>query len=343
MLRWQRSWFLLALLAVLIAGLTSGLGGPRGAAEWFLAVVQPSVTTAIVLFLMAFSLDSTRLHESLRRPAAALWGSLINLGLLPLAAYIASHGLSLHDFALGLIITSVAPCTLATASVFTRRAGGNDAISLLVTLLTNVACVVVTPLWLRGLISSRAEMDTAAIVQQLLVCVLAPTVLGQLCLWPRVGRAVADRYRRHIGFASQLIVLLLVAVAAVNAGLVLRRQPLWPSAGDVAAMLLMCLLVHVVGLAAGWYGGGVWQLAPEDRIATAIAGSQKTLPVGLLIATNPSVVSADAPFVTFPLLFYHAIQLVLDTAIADAWRARRATTAPEAMPGLSEGPASGTD
>lgn len=320
---WRQSWFLIALVIVLIAGLTGGLRGPRGAAEWFLAVVQPSFTTAVVLFLMAYSLDSSRLRDSLRRPGGAVWGSVVNLGLLPALAAFCARGLTLNDFALGLILTAISPSTLATASVFTRRAGGNDAISLLVTLLTNIACVVVTPLWLKGLVSQHAEIDTAAIVRQLAICVLLPTVLGQLCLLPRVGRVLADRYRTQIGFASQLIVLLIVAVAAVKSGLELRRHTVWPSAGDVATMAVMCLIVHVAGLASGWYGGGLWRLAPEDRIATAIAGSQKTLPVSLLIATNPSVVPADAPFVTFPLLVYHATQLVLDTIVADAWRNRR--------------------
>jgi sodium/bile acid cotransporter 7 len=308
---------------VLIAGLASGLVGPRAAATTYLAVVRPNVTTTIVLFLMAYSLDSTRLRESLRRPAGALWGSVVNMGLLPLVAAGCSQGLSLADFSLGLIIMAVSPCTLATASVFTRRAGGNDAISLLVTLVTNLACVVLTPIWLQELVSRHAEFDTAGLVRQLVYCVLLPTLVGQLCQWPRAGRALAERYRAHIGFASQLMVMAIVSVAAVSAGLELRAQAMWPSFGDVAVMAAMCLVVHLVGLAGGWYGAELWKLSPEDRIATAIAGSQKTLPVGLLIATNPSVVPPGLPFVTFPLLMYHAIQLVVDTAIADAWRARR--------------------
>jgi len=323
---WRQFWFLIALVTVLFVALMAGLFGPRNAAHSFLAVVRPNVTTTIVLFLMAYSLDSSRLRDSLRRPAGALWGSAVNLGLLPLVSAACAQGLSLRDFSLGLMIASVSPCTLATASVFTRRAGGNDAISLLVTLLTNIACVVLTPLWLHALVSQQAEIDIAGIVRQLVLCVLLPTLVGQMCLWPQVGRDLAERYRAHIGFVSQLMVMLIVAVAAVSAGLELRVQPVWPSFGNMATMAAMCFLVHTAGLAAGWYGGELWRLAPEDRIATAIAGSQKTLPVGLLIATNPSVVPPGLPFVAFPLLMYHAIQLVMDTAIADAWRTRRSAS-----------------
>ena len=328
---WGRWWFLLALVGLLAAGLAIGLR-EQHAAETFIGAVSPSFTTAVVLFLMAYSLDSRRLRDSLRRPAGAMWGSAVNLGLLPALAAACAPLLAPRDLALGLVVTAISPSTLATASVFTRRAGGNDAVSLLVTLLTNVACVVVTPLWLRSLVSEHAEVRTAEVVLQLVLCVLLPTLLGQLCLWPRAGRAIADRHRARIGLVAQLLVLLIVATAAVRTGLELGRHVAWPTAGDLGAMAALCLVVHAAGLASGWWGGGLLRLAPEDRIATAIAGSQKTLPVSLLIAASPSVASADAPFVILPLLAYHAIQLVLDTAIADAWRRTRASTGWRAGP-----------
>ena len=52
------------------------------------------------------------------------------------------------DLAVGLLVAAAAPCTLASAAVWTRRAGGNDAVALMVTIGTNLTCFVVTPLWL---------------------------------------------------------------------------------------------------------------------------------------------------------------------------------------------------
>jgi predicted Na+-dependent transporter len=62
-------------------------------------------------------------------------------------------------------------------------------------------------------------------------------------------------------------------------------------------------------------------------IAVAIAGSQKTLPIGLLIATHPDVAAVSGPFVTFPLLAFHAAQLLLDAAVADWWATSNPTAA----------------
>ncbi len=51
----------------------------------------------------------------------------------------------------------ITTCTLATASVSTRQAKGNDAISLLITLATNLVSVFLTPLWLKWTISMEAD------------------------------------------------------------------------------------------------------------------------------------------------------------------------------------------
>ena len=81
---------------------------------------------------------------------------------------------------IGLMIAAVVPCTLATASVSTRQAGGNDAVSLLVTLLTNLICVVLTPLWLKWTISIEAGIDPLPVIANLAGNVLLPTILGQV-------------------------------------------------------------------------------------------------------------------------------------------------------------------
>jgi predicted Na+-dependent transporter len=52
-------------------------------------------------------------------------------------------------------------------------------------------------------------------------------------------------------------------------------------------------------------------------IAAAIAGSQKTLPVGLLILADPALSARPMPFLGIPLLVYHAVQLLADGWLAD--------------------------
>jgi solute carrier family 10 (sodium/bile acid cotransporter), member 7 len=323
--RLRKAWFLLALAVVLGGSLLFGHSGPSAAVALFLRLIQPAVTTAIVLFLMAFSLDAGRRRDALSRPLAAVWGSAINIALMPLLAWPLAEWQSLADLQIGLLVTAVVPCTLATASVFTRQAGGNDAVSLLVTLATNLACVGLTPLWLHGLLTQSVAFDAWRTLQQLTISVLMPTIIGQALQETPWGRIVAIRHRGWINFAAQLLVLLLVSVAATKAGDVLSRQATWPTVEAAVRMTVACILLHGAGVACGWYGSRALRLPRADAIAVAIAGSQKTLPIGLMIVATPGLLAAPAPFVTFPLLVFHACQLLMDSALAERWAATQAS------------------
>ncbi len=316
----RKSWFLWMLVLCLTLGGLFGHSGPPAAVRFFLSCVQPAMTTAIVLFLMAFSLDASRRREAIRQPAASITGCLINLGLVPLLAWPLSRLQTLPDFEIGLFVTAVVPCTLATASVFTRRAGGNDAVSLMVTLVTNIACVVVTPFWLELYLGRSVGFDPRAMILQLALCVVLPTLLGQMAQLPQFADACVRRYRGPIGLIAQGFVLLLIVLAAVNAGRVLGEQSEWPGPVAVLLMTACCLALHLLGMGAAWFGTAILRISRADRIAIAIAGSQKTLPVGLMIVTSPELTSAVVPFITFPLVVYHAGQLLLDAVLAERWR-----------------------
>jgi sodium/bile acid cotransporter 7 len=67
------------------------------------------------------------------------------------------------------------------------------------------------------------------------------------------------------------------------------------------------MLACGIALAAGL------RLPREDRIAVGIAGSQKTLMVGLQVALA-------CQLLILPMVVYHVGQLIVDTIIADRWR-----------------------
>lgn len=313
------SWFLWTLVLVLAVGGVFGHYGPSFLVDGYLRLVQPSVTTAIVLFLMAFSLDASKRTAALLQPTASVFGCVLNLGVLPLLAWPLAAAQSLRDFEVGLIVTAATPCTLATASVFTRRAGGNDAVSLVTTLITNLACVVITPLWLLAYFDRTGNFDSWGMIQRLLLTVFLPVILGQLAQLPAAADRFVKVHRSRIGLVAQLFVLLLVSVAATDAGRALSVQPVWPSLSAAVVLLLSCSGLHGAALALGWWGSRGLRLDRSDTIAVAIAGSQKTLPVGLMLVASPELTGPAAPFVTFPLVVYHAVQLILDGILAERW------------------------
>src|SRR5262245_33631812 len=129
MSRFVRHWFLL----LLAGGLAIALLFPAQV-RWSIGWLSPRVVIAMALFLMAWTMPTRRLSDEMRHPWAGLWASLVSYGFCPLAAW----GLSVlmaPELRPGLYICASVPATLASAVLWTRLAGGNEATALLVTLL----------------------------------------------------------------------------------------------------------------------------------------------------------------------------------------------------------------
>ena len=138
----RRRWFLVSLLIVIPGGLRLGsilTSAQFGRLEASIPRAATSVLVALILFLMSVTLDNRRLRASLARPGAVCWATLVTFGLLPLAAWPLTRLQLTVDFQVGLAIAACVPCTMAAASVWTRKAQGNDAVSLLLAMLISVS------------------------------------------------------------------------------------------------------------------------------------------------------------------------------------------------------------
>jgi sodium/bile acid cotransporter 7 len=312
----RKQWFLLALTAVLAAGfIAPDPLQPIAESSWLRNGI-----VAVVLFVTALPLETRVVLRTIGRPWAALLGSVVNMGLVPLLAWGVSQLLS-GELALGVIVAAVAPTTLASAAVWTRRAGGNDAAAVLVTLLTNSTCFMTTPLWLSLLTSTHAVIDVAGMIRQLALLVVLPMTLAQLCrLQPSVART-ATAARHRCAMLAQLGILSMVLIGAVNCSHHLSETD-WQhvvTAFDLAWMIVLVMLLHVVALGIGHGLARCLALPRADQIAVAFAGSQKTLMVGLFVAIN-----YFGGLAILPMVAYHVGQLFIDTLIADRWSQQQA-------------------
>ncbi|MEX0614190.1 MAG: bile acid:sodium symporter [Pirellulales bacterium] len=312
----RHRWFLMALLAVLVAGI-AWPHAMRPIARWLPA----DLIVALVTFIMALPLQTSLLWRAVRRPGPAWLAAGLNSGVAPPLGWLVSRMLP-AELATGVILASSVPCTLATAAVWTRRAGGNDAVAFLVTMITNLACFVVVPAWLLLLIGIRADVDFRGVVLGLILLVVVPIVCAQaLRQWRPIG-SWTTRHVTALSTAAQLGVLLMVFVGAVGSGerLAGLDSGSLVSPGNIAMMIAAVVTVHVVLLAMGFGLARLLRLARADAIAVAFSGSQKTLMVGAYLAL------AVGPLAILPMVAYHAAQLVVDTLIADWLRRRTPTT-----------------
>ncbi|QDT52364.1 Sodium Bile acid symporter family protein [Caulifigura coniformis] len=325
MLRFLRHhWFVISVCVLVPAGFSIGRGMSPADVERFNATVGSWMSrglAALILFLMSFTLDNSRIVAAIRSPRAVLWASIVNAGVIPLLAWPMMAFQPVADFRIGLMIAASVPCTMAAASMWTRSAGGNDAISLLVTTITNGLCFVIAPFWLG--IASGEQLNLAAgqMMVPLIIGSFIPIVIGQLVRLHPAAAGLADRHKSAFSnlaqacIALQIVWVCITAGPQVSQGVAEGDRDGWIAAGIAWAS---CTGLHVVGLVLGAWGGRWLGYARGDRIAAAFAASQKTLPIGILIARDPALLGRlGLPFAVFPMLMYHVTQLVIDTVIVE--------------------------
>lgn len=309
----RRQWFIIALITLLILGL-SFPSLFEAATAWKFA---RSLIVATVLFLTSLPLETKSIKQTLRRPAAACLAVLINFGVLPAVALLMAKFMS-REWATGFVVAAAAPCTVASAAVWTRRAGGNDVVAIMTTVITNGLCFLITPLWLT-FIAGAEDVSISAIgmIEKLSLLVFVPMLLGQLlrrsekvAVWSTSNRAV-------LGTLAQIGLLGIVFVGAIHCGLHLHSTDLSETRflSGLFIMLIAAAVLHTAMLFLGQSLGRAIGLERPEWIAVGFAGSQKTLMIGLQIS-----LMVGGGLTILPMVAYHMIQLLIDTVVADKLR-----------------------
>ncbi|MGY8767317.1 MAG: bile acid:sodium symporter family protein [Pirellulales bacterium] len=307
----RQRWFLFALAGVITVGFT------------FSVALEPLSQMALlrngivitVLFLMSFPLQFGDLRKAVQKPGGALLASGLNYGFMPILAWIFSLSMT-GDLAIGLNLAAATPCTLASAAVWTRKAGGNDATALMVTIITNLSCFVITPLCLLWTTGQAVEIKLERMIFTLGLMVLVPLAVGQLLRIPRPLGTWATLNKARLGIVAQIGVLSIVFLGCIKSGLNLRELPPEESPHILSFvwMIFAVLAVHSIGLLIAHKIAKRLKFSRPERIAIGFASSQKTLMVGLLIAATYYEAS---PLAILPMVTFHVGQLLIDTIVAD--------------------------
>lgn len=313
-----KRWF----VVLLVTGVALAWLLPEWVRPW-VERISPRAVVAASLFLVALSLESRSLFRTLVRPWAALWALVMSYGALPLLAWALGTLLPLADLRVGLLIIASVPCTLASAVLWTRLGGGNEAVALLVVVLSTSTSWLITTFWLTLTTRAQVDLNPGDLMRELVLVLIVPVGLGQLSrALPGVASRV-KRYRTVLGVIGRLLIFAIIFKAAVD----LSERTAGLTIGVVLATALICVGAHLAVLALGLGSSRGLRLAWADGIAVAIAGSQKTLPVALVLFED---YYKDAyPLAVVPLVFYHVGQLVVDTFIADWLAGRPARVAKE--------------
>ncbi|MEZ6136039.1 MAG: bile acid:sodium symporter [Pirellulaceae bacterium] len=303
------NWFLIGLISVVLLGILFHTPLQRLADA---SSLQTGLV-CVVMWMMAAPVPLESVRRTLSHPGPGLLAAIINMGLVPLLALCVAPLLA-ADLAGGLLVAATVPSTLASAAVWTRKAGGDDTVAILVTLLTNLGCVVVTPLWLVALLGVRVELDLQTLIANLAMIVALPIGLAQLMrLNPGFSR-FAEARKSLLATTCQIGILLMVLIGSIQMGarLAIAEGTQALTLAQIVMLILSACGVHVAALVIAWYLSRALEIKRAQRIAVSLSGSQKTLMIGLKLAM-------DCGVSILPMVVFHVGQLIIDTLIVQRW------------------------
>ncbi|MEO1615963.1 MAG: bile acid:sodium symporter [Planctomycetota bacterium] len=312
------NWFLLALVVCYTSGhFGSQILQPLAEKAWLRSAV-----VMVVMWAMGVTLDADQIKRSTQKPLASLLAIGSNVCVVPLCcasimgvlAWLIG-GSAGTEMAGGLFVAGLVPCTLASASVWTRKAGGDDSISMICTVVTNLACLAVVPLGIQVVLAVQTRVSPLAQMEKLAWFVVLPLIVAQLMR--RYGAASwADRNKLRLSRVAQTGILVMVVFGAVASHQYTTGQGRGVSWSAVGWVIVAASAVHLTVMWGAIAVARLSGLSREEQIAVGISGSQKTLMVGLQIAI-------DCGVSVLPMMIYHGGQLILDTLVAKRWNRPR--------------------
>lgn len=222
------------------------------------------------------------------------------------------------DLLIGFAFLAFLPTTVATAVVYSVKAGGNFSIALCNTTLANVGGIILIPIafsWVA--IRTGGSTSAAKLLLEIFGLLLFPLALGQLLR--QTSRLLREWVSKHKGVPgnvnSFIIYYIVYCVFSQSVADNFWTQHSTSSLLTITAITLILLIL--IRLAA-WSCIKNSGLAPRDKISAFFCATQKTFGVGVPLAQS---IFAHGDFnlvlILLPLMIYHPLQLALDGIIAN--------------------------
>ncbi|MBI2190423.1 MAG: bile acid:sodium symporter family protein [Planctomycetes bacterium] len=295
----KKRWFLVALVAVGALGYLA-----RGLAVHF----PGNWSLATLAFTMCF-VGLTANLQSLAQSLLNWKASALSLGMTYLAAPLAAYGVGWMLFGpgtelfQGCVLAGCAASTISSAIVYTRTAGGNHALSIVLSNLSNLISILVTPAMIGFFLHTQTPVDVKRMVVTLLIGVLLPIVVAQAV---GIGWPEPTRKFRPVASVLAQVGILVVVFGTVCKTFHKARPEFYdqlPKAGG--QLVLASLTVYIVLVRLSYWLSRRTGLNVPDSVAVSYASAQKTLAATVVLAEK-----FFSPTAALPMIIYHFVQLL---------------------------------
>ncbi len=279
---------------------------------------------SLVFFFYGLRLSPEKLRQGLSNWRLHLVVQLSTFVLFPILLVIFRLFFAGSDSGLlwlGAFYLAALPSTVSSSVVMVSIAGGNMPAAIFNASISSLIGVFITPLWMGlFLAASSNRFDLVGVVGKLALQVLVPVVVG-LLLHSRFG-GFAEAHRKKLRYFDQSVILLIVYTSFCEsfARKMFSGLSFWKILLLGACMIGLFFLVYgIVSLIARLLG-----FNREDRITAVFCGSKKSLVHGTVMSKVLFPGSNSVGVILLPLMFYHALQLVAASILAQSMAKRRA-------------------
>ena len=310
----KKNWFLIAIFAVIVLAFLVPDRTFLGNKDSILKFLK-SISRYLIAFTFIVSgvrLDTASVIGELRNVKGILFGMVSIFMIGPIVAIIISKagGLS-GDLALGMVLVAAMPTTVVSGIIITTIAGGNVALVLCITVVSNIICPLSVPVVLKLLAGhvDNVSIDILAMMFKLVEVIVVPFLIGQL-LRPFL-KMTAEKIKGKLTVINRLIVLSFIFTPLCGATAKIATLRL-----KLVLLVALVLLLHLIMLCFTYYAAAVMKFDLPSRKALTISGSQKTLAVAYQVWNQAFGAS---PLIMVPSILHHVSQLIVDSIIASRW------------------------
>ncbi|XP_030526711.1 probable sodium/metabolite cotransporter BASS4, chloroplastic [Rhodamnia argentea] len=233
-----------------------------------------------------------------------------------------------QEFVTGLAIFSCMPTTLSSGVALTQLAGGNSALALAMTVISNLLGILIVPFSLSKLIADGVgvTVPTKQLFKSLVLTLLFPLILGKILR--ESFRGLADFVDNNQKLFSRISAVFLSLVPWIQVSrsrsLLLMVQPeiflVAIGMGIVLHIFLLAFNAFAIQCLSMVTGGGQSVFGKKENAnAALLVASQKTLPVMVAVVEQLGGAFGESGLLVLPCVAAHLIQIIMDSFLVNFW------------------------
>ena len=280
--------------------------------EWLLPLNQGPVVVLILAFVMlcmGLTLTFDDFRRIARMPRVVAIGFAAQYSIMPVLAWGIATGLDLPvHFAVGLILVGCCPGGTAS-NLVSYIAKADVALSVVMTVCSTLAAVILTPLLTQLFAGALVPVDTWMLFKQTLQVVILPVVLGVL-----LNRWVPQLVQRVMPVAPLLSVLGVCVICAVV--FAANAETILTHGGE---LILAVALLHGGGFLIGYQLARILGCQTQSARTISIEVGMQNSGLAIVLAKQAFPLLPLAPVVGAISVLMHSL---IGSSLAALWRVR---------------------